>query len=170
VAHPGVPDSQLELAELKERAWRQAHYNAEDYEKKRYQQGYGLQYPESHIIRVNKQILEWQLGIRGGKVFDFGCGSGRAPEVLRGAGLGALRLRHQRHRHRGGAAGAAEVERQPQGHAGESRTCPALFGLRDLQVFMSNQVLYFLDDADISLDRHAGAPHGRARRRVLSPR
>ena len=50
-------------------------HNAEDYEQ-RYRSGYGLQYPESHVIRVHKQILEWELGVRTGTAFDFGCGAG----------------------------------------------------------------------------------------------
>jgi len=49
--------------------------SAVDYEN-RYQTGYGHVYPESHIIRVHRQILQWELKLNTGKIFDFGCGSG----------------------------------------------------------------------------------------------
>ena len=47
----------------------------QDYEA-RYQSGYGLVYPESHIIRVHRHILQWELKQTPGNMFDFGCGSG----------------------------------------------------------------------------------------------
>lgn len=50
-------------------------FSAQQYEQK-YQQGYGLVYPESHIIRVHRHILEWELKLTSGQIFDFGCGSG----------------------------------------------------------------------------------------------
>jgi SAM-dependent methyltransferase len=43
---------------------------------KEYQQGYGVVYPETHIIRVHRHILEWELNISGGNILDFGCGTG----------------------------------------------------------------------------------------------
>lgn len=49
--------------------------NLNDYEGK-YINGYGTLYPEGHIIRVHKHILEYELNRQAGKVFDFGCGLG----------------------------------------------------------------------------------------------
>jgi SAM-dependent methyltransferase len=123
-------------------------HNAQDYEK-RYQEGYGLQYPESHIIRVNKQILEWQLGMRGGKVFDFGCGAGAHLKYFAEQGYEPFGCDT--------SATAIEAARRalPKWSANLEVTpvnpdLPALFGARDLQIFMSNQVFYFLDDAGIA--------------------
>lgn len=48
----------------------------------RYEQGYGIQYPESHIILTCKSVLEYQFGMiprNGGerrRLLDFGCGNG----------------------------------------------------------------------------------------------
>src|SRR3989338_5285215 len=58
-----------------EKKMQEQTYNAKWYEQK-YQEGYGVIYPESHIIRVHKHILEWELHLTSGKIIDFGCGSG----------------------------------------------------------------------------------------------
>ena len=123
-------------------------HNAEDYEK-RYREGYGLQYPESHIIRVNKQILEWQLGMRGGRVLDFGCGAG--------AHLGYFAAQGYEPYGCDTSASAIEAARRvlPQWGANLKVTpvnpdLPAVFGEAPFDLFLSNQVLYFLDDAGIA--------------------
>lgn len=123
-------------------------HNADDYEK-RYREGYGLQYPESHIIRANKQILEWQLGMRGGKVFDFGCGVGAHLKYFAEQGYEPFGCDT--------SATAIEAARRalPKWSGNLKVTpvnpdLPALFGAGDFQVFLSNQVLYFLDDAGIA--------------------
>ena len=122
-------------------------HNAHDYEK-RYQEGYGLQYPESHIIRVNKQILEWQLGMRGGKVFDFGCGAGAHLKYFAEQGYEPFGCDT--------SATAIEAAKRalPEWSANLKVSAvnpdlPALFPARDLRIFMSNQVFYFLEDAGI---------------------
>lgn len=49
--------------------------DVEMYEKK-YQAGYGVQYPEGHIIRFYERVLRYELGMHGGRILDFGCGNG----------------------------------------------------------------------------------------------
>ena len=123
-------------------------HNATDYEK-RYQQGYGLAYPESHIIRVNKHILEWELGLRGGTVFDFGCGAGAHLKYFADHGYvpygcdtsetaieACRRLMPER-------KGNFQV-------SAVNPDLPQLFGEARFDLFVSNQVLYFLDDAGIA--------------------
>jgi SAM-dependent methyltransferase len=123
-------------------------YNAQDYEK-RYQQGYGLAYPESHIIRVNKHILEWELKMFGGRVFDFGCGSGAHLRYFADHGYEPF----------GCDTSASAIEhcrRLIPEHADNfqvSEVNPDLFRIAaegSIDVFVSNQVLYFLDDHGIS--------------------
>ncbi len=41
----------------------------------RYSSGYGVLYPESHVIRFHRHILEYELGITEGRVLDYGCGN-----------------------------------------------------------------------------------------------
>jgi SAM-dependent methyltransferase len=123
-------------------------HNAEDYEK-RYREGYGLQYPESHIIRVNKQVLEWELGMRGGKTFDFGCGAGAHLKYFAEQGYEPFGCDT--------SATAIEAARRALPNwSGNFKVTPvnpdlpALFGAGNFQLFLSNQVLYFLDDAGIT--------------------
>jgi 2-polyprenyl-3-methyl-5-hydroxy-6-metoxy-1,4-benzoquinol methylase len=42
----------------------------------KYERGYGLNYPDGHIIRINEHVLKYELGVTGGKILDFGCGVG----------------------------------------------------------------------------------------------
>jgi SAM-dependent methyltransferase len=122
-------------------------FNAESYEK-RYQQGYGLVYPESHIIRVHKHILEWELKLSGGKIFDFGCGSGSHLKYFADHGFVPY----------GCDTSASAIERCKKlmsDHASHfavtpvNPDLPATFGKVTFDIFLSNQVLYFLDNAGI---------------------
>jgi SAM-dependent methyltransferase len=123
-------------------------YNASDYER-RYQQGYGLMYPESHIIRINKQILDWEFGIRDGLVFDFGCGTGANLRYFTEQGFTPFGCDTSET----AIAKCKEVmpDHEANFHATEvDPDLVALIGRRQLALFMSNQVLYFLDDERIA--------------------
>lgn len=64
--------------------------NSQDEYEKKYQEGYGIMYPESHIIRIYEHFLKYALGIdgkNGGKVFDFGCGNGTHALYLQSKGF-----------------------------------------------------------------------------------
>jgi len=122
-------------------------YNAQDYEQ-RYRQGYGLLYAESHIIRVYKQIIEWEFGITSGAAFDFGCGAGANLKYFAEQGFVPY----------GCDTSATAVERcraaLPQ-YADHFHVTPVhpdliqLVGAGAIDVFLSNQVLYFLGDTHI---------------------
>lgn len=50
-----------------------------EYYEKAYKSGYGVMYPESHVIRWYERILKYELNIDGSKnerLLDFGCGNG----------------------------------------------------------------------------------------------
>ncbi len=122
-------------------------YNAKDYER-RYREGYGLLYPESHIIRVNKHILEWELGMHGGRILDFGCGAGAHLRYFADHGYVPY----------GCDTSASAIDRcralmfEYAGNFHVSNVNPNLKAVvpgGNLDVFLSNQVLYFLDDAGI---------------------
>lgn len=138
-------------------------FNAKDYER-RYQEGYGLVYPESHIIRVNKHILEWELGMSGGRAFDFGCGAGAHLRYFADHGYTPY----------GCDTSASAIERcramlpEFSGNLFVTDVNPDLKAIipdGKLDLFLSNQVLYFLDDSGIrdvvsqaySLTRQGGA-------------
>lgn len=42
----------------------------------KYNQGYGVIYPEGHVIRFYERFLKHERKMNGGKILDFGCGSG----------------------------------------------------------------------------------------------
>jgi SAM-dependent methyltransferase len=122
-------------------------YNAKDYER-RYQEGYGLDYPESHIVRLNKHVLEWELNLRGGRAFDFGCGAGAHLRYFADCG-------YEPH---GCDTSASAIERckaRLPAFGGNFHVTPVNPDLRGLlapgalDLFLSNQVLYFLNDAGI---------------------
>ena len=122
-------------------------FSATEYEKK-YREGYGVVYPESHIIRVHRQILEWELGIKGGNLLDFGCGNGSHLKYFSDNGFETY----------GCDTSATAVEQcrrllpQHPERFQVSEVVPNLermFPGLSLTVFLSNQVLYYLDDAAI---------------------
>ncbi|EOG9634088.1 hypothetical protein ACLMND_001537 [Campylobacter lari] len=39
-------------------------------------EGYGLQYPDGHVIRFYERILKYKLNKTSGNLLDFGCGNG----------------------------------------------------------------------------------------------
>lgn len=46
------------------------------YTKKYDNEGYGLQYPDGHVIRFYERILKYKLSKTNGNLLDFGCGNG----------------------------------------------------------------------------------------------
>lgn len=61
----------------------------EEYVKK-YEAGYGLKYPDGHVIRLYERILKYEMGITGEKgetILDFGCGNGTHCEYFRSKGF-----------------------------------------------------------------------------------
>jgi SAM-dependent methyltransferase len=126
---------------------RSSEHNAQDYEQ-RYRQGYGLLYPESHIIRVHRHILEWELGMKPGRAFDFGCGAGANLRYFAEQGFTPF----------GCDTSMTAIERCKQAmpefadNFWNTPVRPDLLSLvpsGSLDVFLSNQVLYFLSDSDI---------------------
>ena len=121
--------------------------NAEVYEEK-YRQGFGLTYPESHIIRVHRQILEWELKIACGSMFDFGCGSGGNLKYFTKQGFTPYGCDTS-------ATAVAGARALLPEHAARIVVTPlvpdlpALFPGLAVDLFLSNQVLYYLEDRDI---------------------
>ena len=123
------------------------NFNVLDYER-RYQEGYGVVYPESHIIRIHRHILDWELNVESGCIFDFGCGLGAHLEyfathsfVPYGCDTSHTAISY-----------CKSLMPDFESHFFVTPTVPDLSGLlgtRKFDIFLSNQVLYFLNDHDI---------------------
>ena len=122
-------------------------FNALDYER-RYQEGYGIIYPESHIIRIHKQILDWELDVKSGSIFDFGCGLGTHLKyfathsfITYGCDTSPTAISH-----------CKNLMPDFESHFFVTPIVPDLsdlLGAQEFDVFLSNQVFYFLTDHDI---------------------
>lgn len=126
---------------------KEENYTAKSYEEK-YRQGYGLSYPESHIIRVHRHILEWELKMESGKIFDFGCGSGAHLKYFSDHGFVPYGCDV--------SATAITTCRDLMPEYGTNFFITAtdvdltkLTQERDFSIFLSNQVLYYLDNDGI---------------------
>ncbi|MBN1671861.1 MAG: class I SAM-dependent methyltransferase [Kiritimatiellae bacterium] len=134
--------------------------SAQQYEEK-YKGGYGLVYPESHLIRLHRHILEWELHLDSGPVFDFGCGAGAHLKYFLDHGFTPY----------GCDTSTTAVERcktlMPEHARNFFVVPPSGSNLLDLAptgrfaVFLANQVLYYLTDEEIG--RIVGQAHSLVR-------
>ncbi|MBI4042389.1 MAG: class I SAM-dependent methyltransferase [Deltaproteobacteria bacterium] len=116
-----------------------------------FKQGYGIHYPEGHIIRVYERILKYELGIdgsKGEKLLDFGCGNATHSSFFRSKGFDIY----------GVDADATAIRRcresfpEISGHFEVIDPKPLLerkfFG-HTYDVILANQVLYYFSNPDL---------------------
>lgn len=123
--------------------------NAAEYEAQYRAESYLPIYPEGQIVRAHRHVLEWELGIDGGTMFDFGCGGGNNARYFADQGFvpfgcdsSAAAIDHARRLLPDFAANFFVVP----------PTSPKLLyqlTTGGVDVFVSNQVLYYLDDNGI---------------------
>lgn len=121
---------------------------AQAYYEKRAKEGYGLQYPDGHVIRLYQHVLRSLFSKleRPARVFDFGCWNGTHSQYFASYGLDVA-----------GAdivttAVAQAKDRLPNSNIqviDDGTDLPKVFGT-DFDLIFSNQVLYFLDDATLN--------------------
>ncbi|HYC56692.1 MAG TPA: class I SAM-dependent methyltransferase [Candidatus Binatia bacterium] len=121
--------------------------NIDTYETK-YKIGYGHEYPDGHVIRIHRHVLLHELGLKGGKILDYGCGTGVYLQYFAEHGFEPY----------GCDISAVAIEkckaRLPE-HADRFHVIPSVPRLRDFfsedfDFVFSNQTLYYLNDADMS--------------------
>lgn len=117
-----------------------------------YDKGYGLQFPDGHVIRIYEFFLKYELGVdgrHGERMLDFGCGNGTHPLYFASKGFevhgvdvveSAIRIANER---------APETEKR-------LRLIEPTTDLRTLyepewfDVVFSNQTLHFLSNRDLA--------------------
>ena len=57
------------------------------YKNKYEQKGYGVEYPDAHVIRFYERILKYKLNKTSGKLLDFGCGNGTHAKYFKDKGF-----------------------------------------------------------------------------------
>ncbi|MGB0383243.1 MAG: class I SAM-dependent methyltransferase [Ardenticatenaceae bacterium] len=114
----------------------------------RYKGGYGLMYPDGHVIRFHRHILEYELGMSTGKMLDYGCGNGthllyfnRHGFIPYGCDINKLAVGQCKQLLQNYSANLHQVPNVPQ--------LSDYFEV-DFDLVFSNQTLYFLNDADLS--------------------
>ena len=120
--------------------------NRQTYETK-YRSGYGLEYPDGHVIRFHRHILEYDIGLTAGKILDYGCGIGSHLQYFERNGFIPY----------GCDVSATAIEKCKSlmpAYAANFHVIPNVPRLRDFfaedfDIVFSNQVLYYLNDADM---------------------
>ena len=119
--------------------------NLDSYQEK-YHQGYGIRYPESHMIRFYNHILKYEFHLFKGNVFDFGCGNGMHLKYFHDQGFQVYGVDTNEK-----AVGEANVLLGHENAKVVSQFAPDLSAYHGetMDVIISNQVLYYLCDKDI---------------------
>jgi 2-polyprenyl-3-methyl-5-hydroxy-6-metoxy-1,4-benzoquinol methylase len=123
--------------------------NVQTYEKKYGKDGYGLQYPDGHVIRIHRQVLEYELGMKGGKLLDYGCGNGVHAQYM-----------HQQGNYEPYGCDISHIAIEQAkillpNYADNFHVIPPLpeltdFFKNDFDLVFSNQVLYYLNDEQLN--------------------
>jgi 2-polyprenyl-3-methyl-5-hydroxy-6-metoxy-1,4-benzoquinol methylase len=116
-----------------------------DFFERRFTEGYGIRYPESHVIRFNLHVLKHKCGITGGRILDFGCALGTHSRYFADAGFDVVAC----------DSSATAIAKAKAAHPDLAKGMfvnPALPDFADLKggfdVILCNQVLpYFKNDA-----------------------
>ena len=113
----------------------------------KYKTGYGHEYPDGHVVRVHRHVLEYELGMTGGSVLDYGCGTGTYLYYFAQHGYTPY----------GCDISVTAIEkckaRMPE-HVANFHVIPSVPRLRDyfsrqFDLVFSNQTLYYLNDRDL---------------------
>ena len=116
----------------------------EAYDEK-YAKGYGLQYPDGHVIRFYERILKNERNLIKGKILDFGCGNGIHSKYFMDKGFDCY-----------GVDIVPEAIQQAQKFMGEqavlikpNQSLKDLFHKDEFNVVFANQSLYYMNNYDL---------------------
>jgi len=116
--------------------------------KKKFEEGYGVRYPDGHVIRLYHHVLAYDLNIKSGKVFDFGCGNGTHLKFFMDMGFIPYGCDIDKY----AIQQAKELMPEYADNFFASESVPDLAprGYKDFSMVFSNDVLYYLNDQDIN--------------------
>lgn len=124
--------------------------NKDAYDKK-YQSGYGIFYPDGHVIRFYEKFLKYELGIDGSshpKLLDFGCGNGTHLAYFQTKGFDVYGLDVSEAAIRTAKDRFPEIEEK----IALIQQNDDLLNIFDIKydVIFSNQTLYFLSNTELN--------------------
>jgi SAM-dependent methyltransferase len=123
-----------------------------EFHKSSYASGYGIEYPEGHVIRIYHRVLKYELGYKdqekGRNFLDFGCGNGTHAFYFQKKGFNVYGVDSDPI-----AIGICKG-RAPEIQANFAVVPPKSDSLNldpsvKFDVVLCNQVLYYLSDTDL---------------------
>ena len=113
----------------------------------KYKTGYGHEYPDGHVIRIHRHVLLHELRLTGGRILDYGCGTGVYLEYFAEHGFEPYGCDIS-------AVAINQCKARLSKHAGNMHVIPSVPRLREFfspgfDLVFSNQTLYYLNDDDI---------------------
>ena len=115
----------------------------------RFKEGYGLRYPDGHVIRLYENVMKRKLGLDGPgqRLLDFGCWNGTHTHYFATKGFTPFGVDIV-------ADAIAEARQSMPVHSANFHVIDDRTDLQPLiggplDVLFSNQVLYFLDDTTL---------------------
>ena len=110
-----------------------------------YAKGYGLQYPDGHVIRFYERVLKNELNLTKGKILDFGCGNGVHSKYFMDKGFECY-----------GVDIVPEAIQQAEVFMGEravliqpNQSLRNIFNKDEFDLVFANQSLYYMNNQDL---------------------
>ena len=111
----------------------------------KYAKGYGLQYPDGHVIRFYERVLKNELNLTKGKILDFGCGNGVHSKYFMDKGFECY-----------GVDIVPEAIQQAEVFMGEravliqpNQSLRNIFNKDEFDLVFANQSLYYMNNQDL---------------------
>lgn len=111
----------------------------------KYAKGYGLQYPDGHVIRFYERILKSERNLTKGKILDFGCGNGVHSRYFMDKGFECY-----------GVDIVPEAIQQAKQFMGEkavliqpNQSLKNIFDKDEFDMVFANQSLYYMNNDDL---------------------
>lgn len=112
--------------------------NKETYEKK-FQEGYGIRYPESHIIRIYETFIKPKIG----NMLDFGCGTGAHLQYFASKGFDIYGVDTSKT-----AIDLCKMKMPDEREYLKVVSPGEIFDFGKMDVILANQSLYYLSNKD----------------------